>query len=154
MSNPQPTLLSASIPDIAAFYKIFNNFPWTALPMRDGVHFFRAGVQPLWEDPENFDGGCWTLKVRKDATVAAVSPPLPEGETLQQQQQQQEQQQGEGEARPGYAAAGAGAGLAAMTTSKALRTWEELCLMVLGGELQSVVARGTCLTSVAVERGT
>jgi Eukaryotic initiation factor 4E len=59
------TTLSPSVPDIAEFYKIFNNIPWPAIKPRDTVHIFRSGVQPLWEDPENIDGGCWTVKVRK-----------------------------------------------------------------------------------------
>jgi len=88
-----PTLLADTVPDIATFYKIYNNFPWESLALKDGVHFFRTGVKPLWEDEENLDGGCWVVKVRKD-----------EG--------------------------------------KALKTWEELCLMVCGGELQAVVAEG------------
>ena len=46
----------------------------------------------MWEDEENLQGGCWTMKVRKE-------------------------------------------------DGKALRTWEELCLMVCGGELQSAVAK-------------
>lgn len=50
-------------------------------------------MKPLWEDSENFDGGCWTLKVRKD-------------------------------------------------DDRALKTWEELCLMVCGGELQAAVSKG------------
>ena len=81
------------MPDIATFYKIYNNFPFDNLSSKDGIHFFRAGVKPLWEDEENLEGGCWTLKVRKE-------------------------------------------------DGKALRTWEELCLMVLGGELQAAIASG------------
>ncbi|KAK5955761.1 hypothetical protein OHC33_003402 [Knufia fluminis] len=89
-SNPTP--LAESIPDIATFYKIYNNFPWENLSLKDGVHFFRSGVRPLWEDEENIEGGCWVLKVRKE-------------------------------------------------DGRALRTWEEVCLLVLGGEVGSVVAR-------------
>ncbi len=71
--NTRLTTLSPSVPDIAEFYKIFNNIPWSSIPSRDSIHIFRSGVQPLWEDPENVDGGCWTLKVRK----AAVEPDRP-----------------------------------------------------------------------------
>lgn len=93
-SSSTPTLLAPAVPDIAAFYKIYNNFPWDNLALQAGVHFFRTGVRPLWEDAENGDGGCWVVKVRKEG-------------------------------------------------GRALRTWEELCLMVCGGELQAVVAKGT-----------
>ncbi|KAK5311210.1 hypothetical protein LTR70_008926 [Exophiala xenobiotica] len=91
-SSANPSLLAPSVPDIAAFYKIYNNFPWDALALKDSVHFFRTGVRPLWEDSENAEGGCWVVKVRKE-------------------------------------------------DGRAVRTWEELCLMVCGGELQAVVAR-------------
>ncbi|KAF7507812.1 hypothetical protein GJ744_010113 [Endocarpon pusillum] len=57
--------LASSVPDIGQFYKIFNNIPWSSIQSRNSVHIFRCGVQPLWEDPENLDGGCFTLKVRR-----------------------------------------------------------------------------------------
>jgi hypothetical protein len=60
------TLLSEEVRDIAAFYRIFNNTPWTGIKAKESVHFFRAGVKPLWEDPQNLNGGCWVLKVRKE----------------------------------------------------------------------------------------
>ena len=97
ISSSRPTLLGESVPDIAAFYKIYNNFPWESLALKDSVHFFRSGVKPLWEDEANREGGCWVLKVRK-------------------------------------------------ADQKALRAWEELCLMVCGGELQAELSKGeTCV---------
>lgn len=67
LSGPESlTLLSDSIPDIATFYRIYNNFPFASLTIKDSVHIFRSGVQPLWEDPETLDGGCWVLKVRRE----------------------------------------------------------------------------------------
>lgn len=59
------TTLSSAVPDIAEFYKIFNNIPWSSVKSRDSVHIFRSGVQPLWEDSANLDGGSFTIKVRK-----------------------------------------------------------------------------------------
>lgn len=59
------TILAPTVPDIGEFYKIFNNTPWPSIPSRHSVHIFRAGVRPLWEDPENLHGGCFTLKVRR-----------------------------------------------------------------------------------------
>ena len=87
------TLLADSVPDIGAFYRVYNNFPWDSLKLKDTVHIFRAGVKPLWEDPENIEGGAWTLKVRREE-------------------------------------------------SKAVKTWEEICLMGCGGELQAEIASG------------
>jgi hypothetical protein len=87
------TQLSDNVKDIAAFYRIFNNTPWAGIKAKESVHFFRAGVQPLWEDPANRDGGAWVLKVRKE-------------------------------------------------DGRAIRAWEECCVLVLGGEVQSAVASG------------
>ena len=82
-----------TVPDIAAFYRIFNNVPWEIVKAKESIHFFRAGVKPLWEDPENVDGGCLVIKVRRE-----------EG--------------------------------------KAIRAWEEICLMCCGGQLQAAVTQG------------
>lgn len=87
------TKIAEKVADIGTFYRIFNNFPWDRIKQKDSVHFFRAGVKPLWEDEQNLNGGCWTLKIRKEDT-------------------------------------------------RALRAWEELCLMICGGELQAEVAKG------------
>ncbi|KPI36051.1 Eukaryotic translation initiation factor 4E type 2 [Cyphellophora attinorum] len=94
------TLLSSSVKDIATFYRIFNNTPWSSLPTRSSIHFFRSGVLPLWEDLANLEGGCFVLKIRKDDGASPGSS----GEK-----------------------------------GKALRTWEELCLLTLGGELQAAI---------------
>lgn len=87
------TLLADSVPDIAAFYRIWNNFPWDAVKNKDSVHVFRQGVKPLWEDEENINGGCWVFKIKKE-------------------------------------------------DSKALRAWEEICLLGCGGELQASMQAG------------
>ena len=87
------TLLAESVPDIATFYRIYNNFPWDVVKSKDSVHVFRQGVKPLWEDMENLEGGGWVLKVKKDG-------------------------------------------------DKAVRTWEEICLMGCGGELQAAAQTG------------
>lgn len=39
------------------------------LPARTSVHLFKAGVQPLWEDPKNADGGRLILYTPKTAAV-------------------------------------------------------------------------------------
>ena len=84
------TLLSSSIPDIATFYRIYNNFPFPSLTLKDSLHIFRSGVSPLWEDPENLHGGCWVLKTRRE-------------------------------------------------DSRSLKVFEEIAIMVVGGELQAAV---------------
>jgi Eukaryotic initiation factor 4E len=87
------TLLAEEVPDIAAFYRIYNNMPWNSIRVKESIHFFRAGVKPLWEDEENIDGGCWVLKVRKE-------------------------------------------------DGRAIRAWEEICVMCCGGQIQAAVTQG------------
>lgn len=45
------------------FWKLFNN--WKELGGVYSKHFFimRKGVNPLWEDKNNKNGGCWSFKV-------------------------------------------------------------------------------------------
>lgn len=59
------TILYEDISDIANFYRVYNNYPWDKIRLRDTVHIFRKGVKPVWEDPENMHGGCWTFRVPK-----------------------------------------------------------------------------------------
>ncbi|EED14859.1 translation initiation factor eIF4E, putative [Talaromyces stipitatus ATCC 10500] len=59
------TVLYEDISDIAVFYRVYNNFPWDKIRLRDTVHIFRKGVKPVWEDSENLSGGCWTFRVPK-----------------------------------------------------------------------------------------
>lgn len=87
------TVLAEDVPDIAAFYRIYNHFPWDRIKIKDSVHVFRQGVRPLWEDPENKHGGGLTIKVKRE-----------EG--------------------------------------KAVRAWEEVCVLGCGGELQAAVLSG------------
>lgn len=57
--------LHDDVADIATFYRIYNNYPWDKIKLRDTVHIFRKGTKPVWEDPENLNGGCWTFRVPK-----------------------------------------------------------------------------------------
>lgn len=58
-------LLHDDVADIGVFYRIYNNYPWDKVKLRDSVHIFRKGTKPIWEDPENVNGGCWTFQVPK-----------------------------------------------------------------------------------------
>ena len=55
-----------TISDIQDFWNIFNNI--NIIGGITSLHFFlmRKGVTPLWEDPKNKCGGCWSIKVTKD----------------------------------------------------------------------------------------
>lgn len=54
------------ISDVKQFWEMWNNFDTTSLPMKDGVHLFKRGVKPVWEDPRNVKGGSWTFRVPKE----------------------------------------------------------------------------------------
>lgn len=59
------TVLYEDVADIATFYRVYNNYPWDKIRLRDTVHIFRKGTKPVWEDPDNLNGGCWTFRVSK-----------------------------------------------------------------------------------------
>ncbi|KAI1941388.1 hypothetical protein LOZ66_001904 [Ophidiomyces ophidiicola] len=63
-------LLHGDVADIGIFYRIYNNYPWDKVKLRDSVHIFRKGTKPIWEDPENIKGGCWTFQVPKAKSQA------------------------------------------------------------------------------------
>lgn len=63
-------VLHEDVADIATFYRVYNNYPWDKVRLRDTVHIFRKGVRPVWEDPENQKGGCWRFRVPKSKAQA------------------------------------------------------------------------------------
>jgi translation initiation factor 4E len=63
-------ILHEDVADIATFYRVYNNYPWDKVRFRDTVHIFRKGVKPVWEDPENLNGGSWTFRVPKSKSQA------------------------------------------------------------------------------------
>lgn len=58
-------ILHEDVADIATFYRVYNNYPWDKVRVRDSVHIFRQGVKPSIEAPENRTGGCWRFRVPK-----------------------------------------------------------------------------------------
>lgn len=51
---------------IGDFWRLNNN--WNKLGGINGKHFFfmKDEITPLWEDPSNVNGGCWSFKVFED----------------------------------------------------------------------------------------
>ena len=48
------------------FWSIFNNIqPSSQLALNSNYHLFKAGVQPMWEDPANKEGGKFVLTIPK-----------------------------------------------------------------------------------------
>lgn len=64
------SILHEDVADIGTFYRVYNNFPWDKVRLRDTVHIFRKGTKPVWEDPENVNGGAWTFRVPKAKSQA------------------------------------------------------------------------------------
>lgn len=72
---------------VQTFWQVFNNTPFSTLAIRDSLHMFKKGVKPLWEDPRNARGGCWTFRVPKNSgfelwkevLLAAIGEGLAEG---------------------------------------------------------------------------
>lgn len=63
-------ILHEDVADIATFYRVYNNYPWDKVRVRDSVHVFRQGVKPVWDDPQNQNGGCWQFRVPKSKAQA------------------------------------------------------------------------------------
>ena len=52
--------------NVGDFWSIFNNVkPASQLPLNSNYHIFREGVEPMWEDPENKNGGKFVLTIPK-----------------------------------------------------------------------------------------
>lgn len=65
---------------------MFNNTPFATLPIRDSLHLFKKNVKPIWEDPRNVNGGCWSFRVGKGVSLEFWKEVLMMGigETLQE----------------------------------------------------------------------
>lgn len=54
---------------IQDFWKNFNNLPSIdKLKVKSSFHMMKAGIRPIWEDPENANGGIWAMRVRREDT--------------------------------------------------------------------------------------
>ncbi|KAI9769009.1 MAG: hypothetical protein M1839_003839 [Geoglossum umbratile] len=71
---------------IKVFWEILNNVEPSRMYLKDSYHFFKKGVKPIWEDPRNVNGGCWTFRVNKSTSEAFWSEilVLVVGEQLQE----------------------------------------------------------------------
>lgn len=55
----------AGISTVQTFWQVYNNTPFTTLPLRDSLHLFKKNVKPIWEDSRNKNGGAWIFRVPK-----------------------------------------------------------------------------------------
>jgi len=50
----------------AKFWQVFNNVkPSSQLSLQCNYHIFKEGIEPMWEDPQNKDGGKWVFTIQK-----------------------------------------------------------------------------------------
>ena len=56
---------------IEEFWNVFESIPSTSdLPVKCSYHLMRGTRRPIWEDPENVNGGYWTFKNSKRNSAA------------------------------------------------------------------------------------
>ncbi len=57
----------SQIKTVSEFWKFYNN--WDKTGGVTAKHFFlmREDVTPVWEDPKNINGGCWSFKVQEES---------------------------------------------------------------------------------------
>lgn len=51
---------------VSDFWKLYNN--WDKIKGVNSKHYFlmKENITPIWEDPQNINGGCWSYKVNDD----------------------------------------------------------------------------------------
>ncbi|KAL7276118.1 hypothetical protein RUND412_000908 [Rhizina undulata] len=59
----------AHISTVQSFWQVFNNTPFSTLPVRDSLLLFKKNVKPIWEDPRNANGGAWHFRVNKSHSL-------------------------------------------------------------------------------------
>ena len=54
------------ITSINSFWQFYNN--WNKIDNIINKHFFlmKENINPIWEDPKNINGGCWSFKIHDD----------------------------------------------------------------------------------------
>ena len=61
----EPKLVT-SVASVEQFWCLFNNLqPPSRIPVGSNFHFFKQGIEPQWEDPQNAKGGKWTLELSR-----------------------------------------------------------------------------------------
>ena len=54
------------INNIADLWKLYNNFQLIGGVTNKHLFIMKEGVLPVWEDPNNINGGCWSFKILED----------------------------------------------------------------------------------------
>jgi len=62
-----------TVPDVETFWGIQEEIgEIEKLPVSSNMHFFRDGIQPMWEDEKNSEGGKWVLEVGSEQKTEAI----------------------------------------------------------------------------------
>eukprot|EP00590_Aulacoseira_subarctica_P003664 CAMPEP_0172414402 /NCGR_PEP_ID=MMETSP1064-20121228/1064_1 /TAXON_ID=202472 /ORGANISM="Aulacoseira subarctica , Strain CCAP 1002/5" /LENGTH=266 /DNA_ID=CAMNT_0013151055 /DNA_START=49 /DNA_END=847 /DNA_ORIENTATION=- len=68
VANPYESSIKeiATVSTVEEFWTVYDwlNRP-NDLPNTTDFHFFRKGIKPTWEDPENVKGGKWLIRLKK-----------------------------------------------------------------------------------------
>lgn len=73
-----------SFDSVQLFWRYWNNLPFAQLPIGSSMRFFKTGIEPNWDDPQNQNGGKWVLKPTQapeqlfsDVTLALIGGAFP-----------------------------------------------------------------------------
>jgi len=78
-----------SFDSVQLFWRYWNNLPFSQLPIGSSMRFFKTGIEPNWDDPQNQNGGKWVLKptaepeqLFSDVALALIGGALPSAESV------------------------------------------------------------------------
>lgn len=79
-----------TVDSVQLFWQCFNNLPTVdQLKPKSSFHLMKvrpvlarvlnvqAGIKPIWEDPNNENGGFWAMRVKKEDTYVTRTPTRP-----------------------------------------------------------------------------
>ncbi|PRP74260.1 hypothetical protein PROFUN_12007 [Planoprotostelium fungivorum] len=62
-----------SVSTVEDFWRLYNNINRASnIPMGATYNFFKQGIQPKWEDPNNGQGGKWTVIIPKQGNKNSI----------------------------------------------------------------------------------
>jgi len=131
-----------TITDIKEFFEVFNNFNPLSLLPGSSIHLFRAGIKPVWESPENRDGGAWSFRMEAvpPATTPLSSSSASTGTDLDQGGGLRTPDSATSARSRAATAAGGASESFSWREVAVVRCWTEICLLVTGGTLPGAIA--------------
>lgn len=63
----------SKVKDVGTFWAVYEEVGDVQdLPTSSNMHFFRDGIQPMWEDKRNQNGGKWVLEMSQGSAVQSI----------------------------------------------------------------------------------